>query len=59
MQALQDTQEWITSGGVIQQVVVATLLTLPQPTPPSDSESEVRASDAELPSPCQVIPKVH
>jgi len=49
---------WITSGGVIDQVAVATLPTVPQPMAPSDGESEVRASNTKLPSPHQVIPKV-
>jgi len=59
MQALLDMKVWITSGGVIEQVAVATLPTAPQPMAPSNSESKVGASDAELPSPRQVIPKVH
>ena len=58
MQALLDMKVWITSGGVIEQVAVATLPTAPQPMAPSNSESKVGASDAELPSPRQVIPKV-
>src|SRR5882724_8657065 len=58
VQALQDTQVWIASSGVVEQVVVAPLPTLPQPTAPSDGESKIVVSDAELPSPLQVIPKV-
>ena len=57
--ALQDTQVWITSGGVIDQVVVVPLPALPQPMAPSDGKSKVVVSDADLPSLCQVIPKVH
>jgi len=58
VQALQDTKVWIASSGVVEQVVVAPLPTLPQPTAPSDGESKIVVSDAELPSPLQVIPKV-
>jgi len=50
---------WITSGGVIKQVVVVPPLALPQPPAPSDGESEAGASGTELPSPCQIVPKVH
>ena len=56
--ALQDTGAWITLGGIIEQVVVAPPPTLPPPVAPSDSESKVGASDAELPSPRQIVPKV-
>ena len=58
LQALENTKAWITSGGVVEQVAVATLLNLPQPMAPSDGESEVRASNTKLPSPHQVITKV-
>ena len=47
--ALQDTQVWITSGGIIESMVVAAPLTLPRPVAPSDGESEVGVSDGELP----------
>ena len=57
-QALQDMGAWIASGGVVKQVVVVPPPTLPQPAAPSDGESKVGASDAELPSPLQIIPKV-
>ena len=50
---------WITSGGVVEQVVVVDPLTLPQPPAPSDGESEVGAPDAKLPSPRQIVPKVY
>ena len=50
---------WIASGGVIEKVVVVPLPTLLAPTAPSNSESKVMVSDTELPSPFQVIPKVH
>jgi len=56
--ALQDTEAWIVSGGVVKQVVVVAPLTLPQPPASSDGKSEVRASDAELTSPQQFISKV-
>ena len=49
---------WIASGGVVEKVVVAAPLTLPQPPASSDSESKVRASNNELPSPWQLISKV-
>jgi len=49
---------WIASGGLIKQVVVVPPPTIPQPSAPSNGESEVGASDAELPSPHQLIPKV-
>ena len=58
MQALQDTEAWIASSGVVEKAVVVTPLTLPQPTAPSDGKSKVGAPDTELPSPFQVIPKV-
>jgi len=56
--ALQETGAWIASGSVVEQVVVAPPPALPQPVAPSDSESKVGASDAKLPSPCQIFPKV-
>jgi len=59
MQALQDMGAWITSGGIVEQVVVVPPPTLPPLVAPSDGESKVGASDAELPSPCQIDPKVH
>ena len=49
---------WITSGGIVKQVVVAAPLTLPHPLAASDDESEVGVSDEELPSPCRLISKV-
>ena len=58
-QALQVTGAWIASGGVVEQEVVAPPLTLPQPSAPSNSESEVGVSDTEFPSPRKIIPKVH
>jgi len=48
----------ITSSRLNEKAVVETPLTLPQPMAPSNGKSEVGASDAELPSPRQVIPKV-
>ena len=57
MRALQDMKAWIAFGGVDEQTVMVTPLTLPQPVAPSNGESKVRASDPELPSPHQVIPK--
>ena len=57
--ALQDTGAWIASGGIIKQVVVAPPLTFPLLVAPSDGESKVGVSDAELPSPFQIVPKVH
>ena len=42
----------------MEQVVVVKLPTLSQPTAPSDSKSKVKASDAKLLSPCQIISKV-
>jgi len=56
--ALRDTRAWVASGGIVEQVVVAPPPTLPPPVAPSDSESEVGPSDAELPSPRQLVPKV-
>jgi len=47
--ALQDTQVWITSGGIIENVVVVAPSTLPQPVAPSDRKSTVEISDGELP----------
>jgi len=38
--------------------VVAPPPTLPPPVAPSDGESEVGVSNAELPSPHQIVPKV-
>jgi len=58
-QALQDMKAWIISGGVSNQVAVATLPAAPQPMAPSDGKSELMVSNAELLSPHQVIPKVH
>jgi len=57
-QALQDMGAWIAAGGIVEQVVVVPPLTLPQPSAPSGSESEVGVSDEELPSPQQLVPKV-
>src|SRR5882724_7494675 len=56
--ALQDMGAWIAASGIVEQVVVAPPPTLPQPSAPSDSESEVGVSDKELPSPQQLVPKV-
>ena len=50
---------WIASGGVIEQVVLVPPLALPQPLAPSDGKSEAGASDTKLPSPRQIVPKVH
>src|SRR5882724_10981531 len=47
--ALQDTQVWIASGGIIENMVVAAPPTLPQPVAPSHNESEGEISDRELP----------
>ena len=58
MQALQDTEAWIASSGVVEKAVVVTPPTLPQPMVPSDGEPEVGASDAELPFPHKIVPKV-
>ena len=58
MQALQVTNAWIVSGGVIEQVVVAAPQTLPQPSVLSDGESEVRTSNDKLPSSKQPVSKV-
>src|SRR5882724_2090986 len=60
--SLEETQVWIVSGGVAAPVVVAPLRNLP-PTDltlpaPSDSESEVGASDEELPTPRHLLSKV-
>ena len=49
---------WIASGGIIKLVVLAPPPTLPPLVAPSDGESEVGDSDAELPSPRQIVPKV-
>jgi len=51
-------EAWIASGGVVEQVVVAAPLTLPRPPASSDSKSEVRVSDEDLPSPWQLTSKV-
>src|SRR5882724_858743 len=48
-QTLQDTQVWIASGGIVENVVVAAPPTLPQPVAPNHGESEVEISDKELP----------
>src|SRR5882724_285174 len=56
--ALQDMGAWITAGGIVEQVVVVPPLTLPQQSAPSGGESEVGASDEELPSPQQLVMKV-
>ena len=56
--ALQDTGAWIASGGIIEQVVVVPPPTLPLPVAPSDGKSKVGISNAELPSPHQIVPKV-
>jgi len=48
-QTLQDTQVWIASGGIVENVVVAAPPTLPQPVAPSHNESEGEISDRELP----------
>ena len=56
--ALQTTQAWIATGGIVEQVVVAAPPTLSQPLVSSDGESEFGISDAELPSPQQVVSKV-
>src|SRR5882724_10239523 len=56
--ALQDMGAWIAAGGIVEQVVVAPPLTLSQPPPPSDGESEAGVSDEELPSPQQLVLKV-
>ena len=48
---------WITSGGVVKQVVVVAPPTLPRPPASSDSESDVGASK-DLPSPWQLVSKV-
>src|SRR5882724_6878825 len=50
---------WIASGRVVEQEVVMSPLTLPLPSAPSDGKSEVGVSDTELPSPRQIILKVH
>ena len=52
------TKAWIVSGGVIEHIVVVAPPTLPRPLAPSDGESEVGASDEELPSPQCLISKV-
>ena len=61
-QSLEETQAWIVSGGVAAPVVVAPLRNLPPTDPtllvPSDSESEVGASDEELPTPKHLLSKV-
>jgi len=57
--ALQTTQAWIAAGGIVEQVVVAAPPTLSQPLVSSDGKSELGISDAELPSPQQVVSKVH
>jgi len=57
-QALQDINAWIASGGVIENMVVVAPPTLPKPLAPSNSESKVRVSDEELPSPQQLFSKV-
>ena len=49
---------WITAGGIVEQVVVAPPLTLPQPSAPSGGESEVGVSNEELPLPQQLVLKV-
>ena len=58
MWALQDTQAWITFGGIVKQVVVAAPLTLPRPLAASDGESKVGVSNDKLPSPRWLISKV-
>ena len=57
-QALQVTNAWIASGGIIGQVVVVDPQALPQPSVLSEGESEVRTSDEECPSSCQPVSKV-
>jgi len=52
-------QAWVTSGGIVEQAVVAIPPTLPPPRDLSDGESEVGVSNAELPSPHKLVPKVH
>src|SRR5882724_7054034 len=60
--SLEETQVWIANGGVAAPVVVAPLLNLPPTDPtlpaPSDGESEVGASDEELPTPKRLLSKV-
>ena len=51
-------QAWITTGGIVANMVVVAPPTLPQPMAHSDGESKVRISDEELPSPRHVISKV-
>ena len=58
-QALQVTGAWIALGGIIPREVVAPPPTGLRPSVPSDGESKVGVSNSELPSPQQVIPKVH
>jgi len=62
MWALEETQAWIMSGGIAKPVTAAPLWIIP-PTdltlpPPSDGESEVGASDEELPTPKCLLSKV-
>ena len=47
--ALQDTQAWLASSGIVKSMVVAAPPTLPPPVAPIGCESEVRISDGELP----------
>jgi len=60
--SLEETQVWIASGGVAAPVVMAPLQNLPPTNPtlpaPSDGESEVGASDEELPDPQRLLSKV-
>ena len=62
MQALEEIQAWIATGGVAAPVTVEPLgiipLTNSVPTVPSNGEFEVGGSDAELPMPKQLLSKV-
>ena len=49
---------WLATGGISKQVAMGAPPTLPRPQAPSDRESEVRASNEELPSPQQVVSKL-
>jgi len=57
-QALQDTQAWIASGGIVENVVAVATPTLPQPVAPNNGKSKVEISNEELPSPQQLVSKV-
>jgi len=57
MQALLDMKVWITSGGVIEQVAVATLPTAPQPMAPSNQWIQGWGLWCWTPSPRKVIPR--